>query len=145
LSNPENIIQPPSDDMQLLYQDIATVIQQAHQHVRQAVNQAMVQSYWQIGCLIVEHEQQGNGRAAYGKQKLQELSNRLTEQFGKGFDVRNLRNMRAFYLSFPIRNAVRTELSWTHYRKLIRHIYISQSQNGRQCLSFYLSDAKQAE
>jgi len=71
----------------------------------------MVQSYWQIGQLSVEHEQQGSARATYGKKQLQELSERLTEYFGKGFDVRNLRNMRAFYLCYPMRNAVRTELS----------------------------------
>ncbi|AYF33440.1 DUF1016 domain-containing protein [Vreelandella alkaliphila] len=80
----------------------------------------MVQSYWEIGRLIVEHEQQGNSRAEYGKQQLQQLSQQLTERLGKGFDVRNLRNMRQFYQSFPKRNAVRTELSWTHYRTLLR-------------------------
>ncbi len=103
-----------------LLQEIAEIIQQARSQVRQAVNQAMVQCYWQIGCLIVEHEQHGNSRAAYGKHQLQTLSSQLTAEFGKGFDVRNLRNMRAFYLSFPIWNAVRTELRWTHYRILIR-------------------------
>ena len=51
---------------------------------------------------------------------LRELSRRLTEDFGKGFDERNLRFMRQFYLAFPIRNALRTELSWTHYRRLSR-------------------------
>ena len=59
-------------------------------------------------------------RATYGKQVLKQLSEDLTREFGKGFDLRNLRNMRQFYLVFPIRNAVRTELSWTHYRTLIR-------------------------
>ena len=68
----------------------------------------------------MEHEQQGKARAKYGKQQLQTLSEQLTTEFGRGFDVRNLRNMRAFYLAFPKRNAVRTELSWTHYRRLIR-------------------------
>jgi len=58
------------------------------------VNTAMVQSYWEIGRLIVEHEQQGNSRADYGKQQLQQLSQQLTERLGKGFDVTNLRNMR---------------------------------------------------
>ncbi|MGP5310235.1 DUF1016 N-terminal domain-containing protein [Vreelandella alkaliphila] len=76
----------------------------------------MVQSYWEIVRLIVEHEQQGSSRAEYSKQQLQLLSHQLTERLGKGFDVRNLRNMRQFYQSFPKRNAVRTELSWTHYR-----------------------------
>lgn len=64
--------------------------------------------------LIVEHEQQGESRAAYGKQQLQLLSQQLTAQFGKGFDERNLRNMRQFYLTFPNRNAVRSDLGWTH-------------------------------
>lgn len=99
---------------------ITQQIEQARGQVRQAVNTAMVQSYWEIGRLIVEHEQQGNSRAGYGKQQLQQLSQQLTERLGKGFDVRNLRNMRQFYQSFPKRNAVRTELSWTHYRTLLR-------------------------
>ncbi|HCA00877.1 MAG TPA: DUF1016 domain-containing protein [Halomonas campaniensis] len=99
---------------------ITQQIKQARGQVRQAVNTAMVQSYWEIGRLIVEHEQQGNSRADYGKQQLQQLSQQLTERLGKGFDVTNLRNMRQFYLSFPIRDAVRLELSWTHYRTLLR-------------------------
>jgi predicted nuclease of restriction endonuclease-like (RecB) superfamily len=80
----------------------------------------MVASYWEIGRLIVEHEQQGQARAAYGQRQLAELSTRLTELFGKGFDVSNLRNMRRFYQAFPIRDAVRLELGWTHYRTLLR-------------------------
>lgn len=99
---------------------IAGQIEQARNHVRQSVNSAMVQSYWQIGRLIVEDEQQGESRAAYGKQQLQQLSTQLTERLGKGFEVRNLRNMRQFYLTYPNRNALRTELSWTHYRTLLR-------------------------
>jgi len=103
-----------------LVQTIAQYIEQARGQVRQAVNSAMVQSYWDIGRLIVEHDQQGEIRAAYGKQQLQQLSQHLTQRLGKGFDVRNLRNMRAFYTTFSNRNALRTELSWTHYRSLIR-------------------------
>lgn len=79
-----------------------------------------MQSYWEIGRLLVEHEQQGKERAEYGKSVLKIVSVRLTEMFGKGFDVSNLRNMRQFYLAFPIRDALRRELSWTHYRSLIR-------------------------
>lgn len=104
---------------QLLH-NIAAIIEQARTQVRSAVNSAMVQSYWEIGRLIVEEEQQGASRAAYGKQQLQMLSEALTAQFGRGFDVSNLRNMRQFYLLFPIRDAVRRELSWTHYRRLLR-------------------------
>lgn len=103
-----------------LVEAIAGQIEQARNQVRQSVNSAMVQSYWQIGRLIVEQEQQGENRAAYGKQQLQQLSKQLTERLGKGFDVGNLRNMRQFYITFPIHDAVRSELSWTHYRALMR-------------------------
>lgn len=101
-----------------LYQSIAAVIVSARQQIRQAVNQQVVQTYWHIGRLIVEQEQQGQARAEYGKQQLEQLSARLTAEFGKGLDARNLRYMRAFYQQYPIWNAVRTELSWTLYRTL---------------------------
>lgn len=99
---------------------IATQIEQARGQLRQAVNSVMVQSYWEIGRLIVEDEQQGESRAEYGKQQLQQLSQQLTERLGKGFDITNLRKMRMFYQAFPIRDALRLELSWTHYRTLLR-------------------------
>lgn len=103
-----------------LYSAIASIIEQARGQVKQAVNQQMVQAYWHIGRLIVEQEQQGQERAEYGKRQLNQLSSRLQAEFGKGFDVTNLRNMRHFYLTFPKRDALRLELSWTHYRTLIR-------------------------
>lgn len=112
--------QPSEQNLASLVEPIAQIVEQARGQVRQAVNSAMVHSYWHIGQMIVEHEQQGASRAEYGKQQLQTLSAQLTERLGKGFDVRNLRNMRAFYQTFPIRDALRTELSWTHYRSLLR-------------------------
>lgn len=68
----------------------------------------------------VKEEQGGQKRAAYGRQILTAWARRLGEEFGAGFDVTNLRNMRQFYMCFPIRDAVRRELSWTHFRVLIR-------------------------
>lgn len=112
--------QPSQNSVSGLVEPIAQIIEQARGQVRQAVNSAMVHSYWHIGQMIVEYEQQGASRAEYGKQQLQQLSAQLTERLGKGFDIRNLRNMRAFYQAFPIRDALRTELSWTHYRSLLR-------------------------
>lgn len=103
-----------------LLSDIRQIIEQARQRVYQTVNSEMVQAYWHIGRLIVEDEQQGQQRATYGKQQLQQLSEQLTREFGKGFDTSNLRNMRSFYLCFPNRDALRHKLSWTHYRLLIR-------------------------
>ncbi len=80
----------------------------------------MVQTYWQIGQLIVESEQQGQVRAEYGKQQLEQLSQSLKTEFGKGFDVSNLRNMRQLYLTFPIRESLTPKLSWSHYCKVMR-------------------------
>lgn len=106
---------PPS-----LISDIQQIINQARTQVKQAVNHAMVQAYWHIGQLIVEQEQQGAQRAEYGKAQLQQLSEQLTTDFGKGFDITNLRNMRRFYQTFPIRETVSLELSWSHYNVLAR-------------------------
>jgi len=96
------------------------LLQHSRTALQKSVNSAMVLTYWQVGQLIVEDEQQGESRAAYGKQVLKELAVELTGEFGKGFDLTNLRKMRQFYLVFPIRAALRLELSWTHYRSLIR-------------------------
>lgn len=85
-----------------------------------AVDMVQVQTCWEIGRHIVEFEQQGEARATYGKKLLPSLADSLTREFGKGFDATNLRHMRGFYLAFPIRDAVRRELSWTHYRTLLR-------------------------
>lgn len=99
---------------------IQEVIAIARDKAYGAVNSALLESYWQVGKLIVEEEQNGKARAEYGQGMLKKLAFQLTIQFGKGFDERNLNNMRAFYKAFPIWNAVRTELSWTHYRLLSR-------------------------
>jgi hypothetical protein len=100
--------------------DIKQIIEQARSQVKQTVNSAMVNAYWQIGYLIVEDEQQGNARAEYGKAQLKHLSKQLTSEFGKGFDVSNLRNMRRFYLAFENRETLSLELSWSHYNVLSR-------------------------
>jgi len=79
-----------------------------------------VQTCWELGRHIVEFEQGGATRAAYGKRLLSELARALTTEFGKGFDASNLRYMRLFYQAFPKCDALRHELSWTHYRTLLR-------------------------
>jgi len=127
---------PAESNNERLLANISQVIEQARAQVKQTVNSAMVQAYWHIGRLIVENEQQGKVRAEYGKAQLQQLSQQLAAQFGKGFDVTNLRNMRRFYLAFPIRDAVRLELSWTHYRVLIRI-------DNEQARLWYMKEAEQ--
>ncbi|AGX88300.1 PDDEXK nuclease domain-containing protein [Candidatus Symbiobacter mobilis] len=96
------------------------LIRQGRHQALRAVDMVQVQTCWDIGRHIVEFEQGGEARAAYGKKLLPRLSDALAREFGKGFDERNLRHMRAFYQAFPIWDAVRTELSWTHYRTLLR-------------------------
>lgn len=101
------------------YEHVSDVLDAARRRAYTAVNFAMVEAYWEIGRSIVE-QQGGEERAEYGEALLRELSRRLTKDFGKGFDESNLRYMRRFYLAFPIRDALRRELSWTHYRRLSR-------------------------
>ncbi len=107
---------PQSEDT---YLSIRSYIIDAQRQVYSAVNAAMVAAYWNIGKIIYEVCGE-NERAAYGKQILNDISDRLTVEFGKGFTVRNLRAMRQFYLAFPIWHTVCAELSWSHYRLLMR-------------------------
>jgi len=145
-----------------LYQRISGVLADARGRAYRAVNFAMVQAYWEIGRIIVEEEQQGKTKADYRDYLLKEISDRLTKEFGKGFDQSNLRYMRLFYLSFEIANALRSqsppdqirdalrhtslsslvdrqlplirpELTWTHYRLLLK----VERSNVRQ---FYLDE-----
>lgn len=121
-----------------LFLAVRHIIESARAKSYHAINKYLLKSYWQIGKLILDDEQKGASRAAYGEAVLKNLAIQLTQEFGKGFDLRNLNNMRAFYMTFPIWNALRTELSWTHYRIISRleteekrNYYIQQSiDNG---------------
>jgi len=101
-----------------LYDSIKNVLAQARQTACRAVNFTMVTAYWEIGRLITEDELH-NQRADYGKFVLKNLAERLSKEFGKGFDERELRKMRQFYQYFQIRDTLRPELSWSHYRRLL--------------------------
>ena len=103
-----------------IYSEIRQTILEARHHVYTAVNSAMVQTYWNIGRIIVEHEQEGKERAEYGTGLLKNLAQRLTDEFGRGFTERNLRNMRTFYQKFPKWHTVCAKLSWSHYRLLLK-------------------------
>lgn len=116
---------------------ISAVLDNARKNAKTAVNLSMVYAYYEIGKIIVEEEQQGKNRAAYGKQLLQELSKFLTDKFGKGFSVTNLKQMRQFYMIYSTDQIGQTLsdqfenlpsvdsgrkffLSWSHYLKLMR-------------------------
>jgi len=106
-------------DTQLI-ENIRELLTHSRTQLQQSINHTMVATYWQIGRMIVKEEQKGKERAEYGKKQLEYLSQVLTSEFGKGFDARNLRNMRQFYHAFSNWNAVSTKLGWTHYRALMR-------------------------
>ncbi|MBR5635027.1 MAG: DUF1016 family protein [Prevotella sp.] len=120
--------------MEQLYANVKSILATARQRAYTAVNFAMVESYWLIGQSIVEHEQHGEVRADYGKGVLKELAERLTREFGKGFDERELRKMRQFYQLFKIRDTLRPELTWSHYRRLI-------SIENEQARQWYMNEA----
>ena len=103
-----------------LYKTISDIIYEARNKVYSTANSAMVEAYWQIGRNIVEYEQNGNARAEYGKSVIKNISDKLTRDFGKGFTISNVRYMRQFYLTFQNHHSLRGDLSWTHYRMLIK-------------------------
>lgn len=110
-------------DAAQLYAQVRDVLAQARRQVHRSVNQTMVQAYWQVGRLIVEHEQAGQIRAAYGKGQLDEIARRLTAEFGQGFSASNLRNFRQFFQTFTWTEICDTpcrELAWSHFRRLMR-------------------------
>lgn len=95
--------------------EVKEILQSARKNVAQQVNTELLTTYWNIGRIIVEHEQQSKERAEYGRQTLQELSRVLTKEFGKGFSRANIYNMRLFYLTYRKFQSVTGKLTWTHY------------------------------
>lgn len=106
----------PNNSMVL---EIRELLENARKNVAQQVNTQLLTTYWNIGRIIVEYEQQNQIRADYGKQTLRELSKELTREFGKGFSRSNLQNMRAFYLAYEKCQTVSGKLSWSHYCELL--------------------------
>jgi predicted nuclease of restriction endonuclease-like (RecB) superfamily len=107
-------------NLESIYANIKNVLDEARNRAVRSVNFVMVQAYWQIGRLIVEEEQNGKERANYGESLIEELSKRLTVDYGKGFNKTNLWYIRQFYLTFRNLHALRGELTWTHYRLLLK-------------------------
>jgi hypothetical protein len=103
-----------------LLNEVRGILGNARATALRAVNDAMVTAYWEVGRATVEEEQQGKDRADYGAYLVNNLSARLQTEFGKGFNRSNVWGMRQLYLTFPILHALRGELTWTHYRLLMR-------------------------
>ena len=126
----------PSSDF---FTDVRIILADARRAAYTAVNSAMVAAYWQIGRRIVEEEQGGSAKASYGEGLLKELSRALTAEFGKGFSLANLKNFRKFYLTYPDGGksyALRSFLSWTHHRLIMR----VESPSARE---YYITHAAQ--
>ena len=103
-----------------LYDDIRAIIINTRNTIYKAVNTGILEANWKLGRRIVEEEQAGASRAEYGQRVINDLAEKLSVEFGRGFDARELRRYRQFYLLFPKWDALRPELTWTHYRTLIR-------------------------
>jgi predicted nuclease of restriction endonuclease-like (RecB) superfamily len=121
----------------LLIAEIKEVLSTSRQNVAQQVNSELLTAYWNIGRIIVEHEQVSKTRAEYGTHTLKELSKALTTEFGKGFSVSNLQFMRRFYQAYAIQQTVSVKLSWSHYCELLsisdenkRDFYEKESLNS---------------
>ena len=118
------------------YTSIKELLEQARKRAYQNIQNEMVSAYWQIGKMIIE-KQDGQERAKYGDGLIKELSIKMTKDFGKGFDVTNLKRMRQFYTLFRKGATVRHQLSWSHYKLLIgvegeeaRNFYTNEAING---------------
>lgn len=102
-----------------MLEEIKQVLADARGRAAAQVNTELLTAYWNIGRIIVEHEQESKERAAYGKQTLRQLSKELTKEFGKGFSVSNIQFMRRFYQNYQIQQTVSVKLSWSHYCELL--------------------------
>ena len=99
--------------------EIRDIMNSARHNVATQVNKELIVAYWNIGRVIVEHEQDNNKRAEYGKNTLKLLSRSLSKEFGKGFSISNLQYMRRFYQTYQIQQTVSVKLSWSHYCELL--------------------------
>lgn len=121
-----------------MIEQIKSLLESARQKVAAEVNSTLIMTYWQIGRIIVEDEQQHESRAEYGKQTLKMLSKVLTDEYGKGFSISNLQSMRRFFLTYEKQQTVSVKLSWSHYCELLlisdekkRSFYEKECANAR--------------
>ncbi len=120
MSNETTALSRLGDPYDALLADLRAIIASGRGRAAAAVNVELVLTYWSVGERIVREEQGGAERAAYGAGLLARLGRILGAEFGRGFAEVSLQNMRRFYLAYPISSALRRELTWTHYRTLMR-------------------------
>ena len=113
--NNKNDIDRVHDDV---FNSIKILMDKARNEVAREVNNILVQTYWEIGRIIIEDEQGHSERAEYGRELINDLSRQLTKEYGKGFSKSNLFNMRNLYLSYPIFQTLSGILTWSNYCNL---------------------------
>ena len=128
-----NDIQIPQN----MINEIRDIMNSARQNIATQVNNELVAAYWNIGRVIVEHEQNSSKRAEYGKDSMRQLSRTLTKEFGKGFSLSNLYNMRQIYVDYPKFQSLTGKLTWTHYCELL-------SISDREKRSFYEKECERS-
>lgn len=114
------IIKQRSKNYNLLINSIGGLLEESRRNIVKTINTILVKTYWEIGKMIVEYEQDGKNRAVYGKGLIKKVSKDLSLQHGKGFGERNLEQMRKFYLMFKNPQTLSTKLSWSHYCLIMR-------------------------
>ncbi|GGA92884.1 PDDEXK nuclease domain-containing protein [Puia dinghuensis] len=122
------------DSTHLLIRDITAIWTKARAQAFTLVNRAMIDAYWEIGRRIVQEEQNGQKKAQYGGSQLKTLAEKLTREIDKNLDERELRRMRQLFFAFPTRETLRPELTWSHYKLLLR----IENDSAR---SYYLAEA----
>ena len=139
-ATPKESITPADDqvvDRTGFFEEVRAILQQARQKAYAASNFIMVEAYWNIGRRIVQEEQGGKDRADYGSHLIRNLARTLGEEFGHGVSIANLKNFRQFYITFPDAGksyALRSQLTWTHWRLLMR-------VEDPQARDYYISEA----
>ncbi len=130
------MVEKPAAAYNTLLSDISTLLTEGRKKSFQQVNTILVETYWNIGRRIVEHEQQGSEKAEYGSRLLKDLARDLSGQFGKGFSRSNLQYMRLLYLAYPKCRTLSGILSWSHYAELLGiSDELARSFYEKQCIN----------
>lgn len=124
-----------NNEYNLLLKDIGSILSEGRKQAFRVINNVLVETYWNVGRRIVEHEQQGDEKAEYGTRLLKDLSRDLKAEYGKGFSRTNLQLMRLLYIKYPICQTVSGILSWSHYSELLSiSDDLSRSFYEKQCV-----------
>ena len=112
-----------TEDELKFYQDVHAILDEAKSKTYEAANNIMTYTYWNVGKRIIEQEQKGESKAKYGSYLIKRLSQELSDEYGTGFSVANIRNCRQLYLTFPKESygySLIGKIHWSHLRTIMR-------------------------